>query len=129
MERDFKHESCRNPVALEHMGKVFPGLPQEANLSCRTFQQYLSECPDLAFDLVFSHGATVELVHPSFPLIREIRRATRERVVRVFNENQQTYPRFWAYEFLRSGFLLTKLVRMPPREATHTLMVFRRLAL
>ena len=113
--------------ALEYMATAFPDLAGKVEVTCASFQQYLTGCPDRSFDLVFSRGATVELVHPSFPVIRQLCRVTRECIILLFNENGHAYPRFWTYEFLRGGFILTKLQRMPSSEVAHTLMVLHRI--
>lgn len=115
--------------ALEYMDQVFPGLKQRIGLSLATFQEYLLTQPDRAFEAVFSRGATVELVHPSFPLVRHLARVTRSFVLLMIQENGHSYPRFWEREFLREGFLLVKLLRpaLPEINPLVSLLVFQRL--
>ena len=112
--------------ALNFMKQRFPDLKDVASVTCSTFQEYLAQCPSNSFQVVFTHGATVELVHPSFPLVRHITRVTRECVVFLIGENQHAYPRFWEREFDNHGFLLTKLLRPVEPGRYDSLMVFNR---
>jgi SAM-dependent methyltransferase len=61
------------------------------------------------FDLVYSCGASVSLVHPSFDVIRHICRLSHKYVIMV-NEDSLgfPYPRLWEYEFNRNGFAMVK---------------------
>jgi SAM-dependent methyltransferase len=61
--------------------------------------------------IVYSLGATLELVHPSFDIIRAICDITDRYVLLIISEWDHRYPRFWEYEFGRQGFLLVKCIR------------------
>jgi len=115
--------------ALDYMDEVFPGLSKQVEIRCTSFQQYLLETPDQFFEIVYTRGATVELVHPSFPLVRQLTRVARKYVILCIQENCHSYPRFWTYEFERAGFVLVKLVR-PAVEPVFgdlpSLLVYRR---
>ena len=63
------------------------------------------------FDLVYSVGATLELVHPSFDIIQHIAKISKGYVVLIIFEWGHSYPRFWEYEFNRNGFILVKCIR------------------
>ena len=97
--------------ALDYMDEVFPGLSEHAQITCASFQQYLLQTPDRFFEILYTFGATVQLVHPAFPLVKELTRVTRGHVILCIQENLHTYPRFWTYEFQREGFVLVKLLR------------------
>ncbi len=115
--------------ALDYMDEVFPGLSKQVEIRCTSFQQYLLETPDQFFEIVYTRGATVELVHPSFPLVRQLTRVTRKYVILCIQENSHSYPRFWTYEFERAGFVLVKLVRPavdPVFGDLPSLLVYRR---
>ena len=116
-------------AALDHMDVCFPELKTHLTVTCATFQEFLSQAPPDAYDTVFTHGATVELIHPSYPLVREITRVTRNAVVLVIAENLHGYPRFWEREFLRCGFLLTKLERPVVEGHICSLMVFKKMVI
>jgi hypothetical protein len=93
----------------------------------------LQRLPDLSFDMLYSHGATIELVHPSFDIVRHMCRVTRNHVVLIVNETvAHSYPRFWTYEFARNGFFLREARRpvgeIPPEDSAGrpSLLVYRR---
>ena len=117
---DISHAAC------EHMDMVFPELAKIVHFQCGTFQQYLSSQSALSMETVFTHGATVELVHPSFPLIKHICRITRSSVIFMFFETDHSYPRFWEWEFNSHGFYLAKVQRPAVAGRDISLLVFRR---
>jgi len=63
------------------------------------------------FDLVYTLGATIELVHPSFDIVQHMCRVSKRFVVLIIYESAHSYPRVWEYEFNRNGFLLVKCLR------------------
>tara|TARA_X000001316_G_C921417_1_gene35810 strand:+ start:993 stop:1865 length:873 start_codon:yes stop_codon:yes gene_type:complete len=100
-----------NINAISRMIDYFPILDKRVNATRDFMQRYLDAAADRSFDIVFTRGATVELVHPSYPLIANICRISREHVVLVIRENGFSYPRDWIGEFESNGFLLIKLLR------------------
>ncbi len=100
-----------SPDALVLGGRVFPELYATASIEADLMQSYLLKMPEGKFETLFSNGATIELVHPSFPLLRHMARVTRDYIVLNISENFQTYPRLWEYELSRYGFILVKLLR------------------
>lgn len=116
-------------AALAQMPKVFPEMAAVAHIEHATFQDYLPKVPDCFFEVVFTYGATVELVPPSFAVCQHMARTAARFVVMVICENGHAYPRLWETEFLRTGFLLTKLLRPVHSGSEASLMVFRRLVL
>ena len=123
-----------NAEAIRVMPEWFPQLAEGCSAETDLLQRYLPRQESGKFDVIFTRGATIELIHPSFPLVREMCRVAREHVVLMIAENEQAYPRFWALEFLRQGFVLTHLVRPVQQSlaadeeiAAHvSLLVFRR---
>lgn len=64
------------------------------------------------FDLVYSGGATISLVHPSFDIVKHMCALSRAYVIMLNEDNQdRAYSRFWEVEFRRHGFLLVKYLR------------------
>ena len=99
-------------AALERMSTEFPETAKVAKLRHDLFQRFLRLQPDRSFDVLYSHGATIELVHPSFDIVKHMCRVTRNHVVLILNETYlQLYPRFWTYEFARNGFFLREARR------------------
>lgn len=100
-----------NGAALDIMPQWFPQLSGTCAVEKDLMQRYLSNSADLKFDIVITRGATVELIHPSYPLVRELTRVTKSYVILLIQESNQGYSRFWTHEFARHGFQLTHLVR------------------
>jgi len=100
-----------NGAALDVMMQWFPQLSSVCSAEEDLMQRYLSKAEDQKFDMIITRGATVELIHPSYPLVRELARVTKSYVILLIQENNQGYSRFWTYEFARHGFQLTYLVR------------------
>lgn len=113
-------------AAYEHMGTVFPELAAMVRFDVGTLQEYLEKQPDYAFSTTMSHGATLEIIHPSFPLIRHICRVTRDNVVLILHEAGHSYPRFWEWEFNKYGFYLSKVQRPAAPDTPNSLLVFKR---
>lgn len=64
------------------------------------------------FDLVYSGGASISLVHPSFDIVRHICAVSSKYVIMVDEDNLGLpYPRLWEYEFNKNGFTLVKFLR------------------
>ena len=127
-ERDYTnlHGVDISQAARDHMDVVFPELAKMVHFQRDTFQKYLSSQPDQSMETVFSHGATVELVHPSFPLIKHICRISRSSIIFMFSETDHSYPRFWEWEFNSHGFYLAKAQRPGVAGTGISLLVFRR---
>lgn len=96
--------------AIEDMAARYPNLHADSKLTVASFQDYLSGSPEQV-DLVYTRGATFELVPPSFPLIKQVCKIARQYVVMCISETGHAYPRFWEYEFARNGFELVHLRR------------------
>jgi SAM-dependent methyltransferase len=120
-------------VALDRMATQFPETAGVAKRHHDLFQRFLRRHEDGTFDVLYSHGATIELVHPSFDIVKHMCRVTQNHVVLILNETYlQLYPRFWTYEFARNGFFLREAIRpvgeIPPADssARPSLLVYRR---
>ena len=120
-------------TALERMLTEFPETAKVSKLHNDLFQRFLRQQPDQFFDLLYSHGATIELIHPSFDIVKHMCRVTRHYVVLIQNEIRvHPYPRFWTYEFARNGFFLREALRpvggIPPANssAVPSLLVYCR---
>jgi SAM-dependent methyltransferase len=115
--------------AIEQMAQIHPEMRQASTVSVAPFQEYLTGNPP-QMDVIYTYGATFELVHPSFPLVERVCRIARRYIVLVIAEAGHAYPRFWEYEFARQGFELSHLrrpasVAVPKQKSS--LMTFRRL--
>jgi len=115
-------------AAIRDMAGRYPEMHAHSKLATASFEEFLSADPE-PVDLVYTRGATFELVHPGFPLIRHVCRIARRHVVLVISEAAHAYPRYWEHEFAREGFELTHLKRpASPAAPEHrvSLMTFSR---
>jgi len=100
-----------SPVAIQY-GKEHLDL-SDVDLTVGSFEEILPKfaAEGTQFDLVYTLGATIEIVHPSFGIIDHICKISKRFVVLIINESGHSYPRFWEYEFNRNGFLMVKCIR------------------
>ena len=115
-------------AAIRDMATRYPEMHAASRLTNASFEDFLPAAEPA--DLVYTRGATFEIVHPSFPLVKHVCRAARRYVVLVIGEAGHAYPRFWEYEFAREGFELTHLRRPASLETPEhrvSLMTFTRL--
>jgi SAM-dependent methyltransferase len=122
------------PAAIQY-GKEHFDL-DDVNLITGSFEDVLPKliAEGKGFDLVYTLGATIELVHPSFDIVGHMCKLSERYIILIISEWGHSYPRFWEYEFNRNGFLLVKRI-FPydgsiPREDffnQDSLMVFERI--
>lgn len=115
-------------AAQRDMASRYPEAHAAVKLTRASFQEFLVEGAEQV-DLAYSRGATFELVHPSFPLVRRVCAVVRRHVVLAIDETGHAYPRFWIYEFSREGFELRHLRRPASRlgQPTTSLLTFERI--
>lgn len=90
--------------ALELFAREYPETFALAQPRHDLFQRYLLNTATDACDYVYSNGATIELVHPSFPIVKEMCRVARRGVLLDLSERHQGYPRDYQGQFARQGF-------------------------
>ena len=116
--------------AIKAMGTRYPEMHQKIKTTATSFQKFLPECNEM-FDLVYTRGATFELVPPKFSLIKNVCKVAKKYVVLVIGEVDHSYPRHWEYEFAREGFELVHLKRPVDEKSDSqqslSLMTFKRL--
>ena len=106
-----------NLKAINEMQKIFPNINHK-KIKCATAEEYLSSVDDNFFDITYTYGATIELIHPSFPLIKQISRITKKYFICNISENGHAYPRFWRYEFKKNKFKIVKSTLSKDSETT-----------
>lgn len=94
-------------AALQMFSDRYPETFSLTEVSQDLFQRYLSKSSDQSFDIVHSNGATIELVHPSYPVVSELCRVTRNRIYVLIFERGHGYPRNYIQQFESRGFRLT----------------------
>ena len=113
-------------AALGVFASKYPETFRCAEVRHELFQRYLMRSPDRFVDVLHSHGATLELIHPSFPLVSEICRVVRKAVFIDVLEEGHAYPRDYIREFERNGFRLVYCQR-DPQLFYSSLLEFRRI--
>ena len=86
-------------TALKYFEEKYKDVYKNCNLECDFFQRYLNKTKDNFFYNTYTFGATIEIIHPSYNLIKEIVRVTKKNVILLIDENGHWYPRFYIYEF------------------------------
>ena len=114
-------------AAIELMGQVFPEMAAKAHVEQGTFRNYLCKTPGRFFEVVFTYGATVELIPPDFSVCQHMARIASRAVIMVISEDDHSSPRYWQIEFLRAGFWLTRRERPVHAGSGASLLVFRRI--
>jgi len=71
---------------------------------CDFIQNYLPNVPNNAIDFAMTYSATIELIHPSFNIYKELSRICKKGFIFALNEGGHSYPRFYRYLSLRYGF-------------------------
>jgi SAM-dependent methyltransferase len=122
----------RNLTGVDAMGEAIsffsqraPDVFRNARINHDLFQRFLSRQADRSFDLSYSHGATIELVHPSFDVVRHLTRVTRSHICLLLHQ-RHGFRRHWFEQFARNGFELIHDQAVPPLESEMHLVVFKR---
>lgn len=90
-----------------------------------SFEDFFIFVPGL-YRVTITFGATLEVTHPSFDIIKKICDNTSKYVILVISENGHDYPRFWEYEFNKHGF--KKIIHYYPivNNSEESLLIFER---
>tara|TARA_Y200000002_G_C22670281_1_gene659706 strand:+ start:1567 stop:2298 length:732 start_codon:yes stop_codon:yes gene_type:complete len=75
------------------------------NLHTCFLQEYLINNKK-KYDIIYSVGAVIELVHPSFDIVKYMCRASNKFICLLLQPDMHYFPRFYIYEFRRNGFRL-----------------------
>ena len=92
-------------TGLSEFKSAYPDTWACANIQHDLFQRYLINQASQSVDFIYSNGATLELVHPSFPIVQEICRVARLGVLLELHLTGHI-PRDYVWQFRRSGFPL-----------------------
>ena len=80
-------------LSIDKSKKIFPKL-KKINLRCSSFENYLVNSKNGEFDIIYTHGATIEMVKPTFPLVSELFRVSKKYIILLINENGHKFPVF-----------------------------------
>lgn len=112
--------------ALELFAENYSEIFRDDRVRRDLFQRYLTRQKAHSFDVIYSHGATLELVHPSFPIVREVCRVARRAVYIAIMEEGHSYPRLWIRQFEDQGFRLVMCDRPADLKEELSYLVFYR---
>ena len=122
----------RNLTGVDAMGSALamfearaPTVFAQAKIHHDLFQRFLMRQPDRHFDTIYSHGSTIELVHPSFDVVAHMGRITRGHICLILTEGEY-FRRDWLGQFARRGFLPIHIERVTNPENGSNLVVLRR---
>lgn len=97
-----------NKFSIKLAKKIFPSL-KKTTLFCNSFENFLVNQNDNSIDIIYSHGATIEMVKPTFDVVRELSRVARKYLIFLISFNGHKYPRFWIYEFTKCNLKVLNL--------------------
>lgn len=100
--RDFKGVDVSS-AGLREFARAYPETWACADIQHDLFQRYLINQLSRSVDFIYSNGATIELVHPSFPIVKEICRVARLGVLLELHLTGHI-PRDYLWQFKRHGF-------------------------
>ena len=100
--RNFKGVDVSS-AGLGEFARAYPETWACADIQHDLFQRYLINQVSLSADFIYSNGATIELVHPSFPIVKEICRVARLGVLLELHLTGHI-PRDYLRQFKRNGF-------------------------
>ena len=112
-------------LAIKNSKKFFPNL-KKVKIKCASFENYLFKKKDNFFEIIYSHGATLELIKPTFPLVRHMSRVLKKSgyLILLIDENGHAYPRFWRYEFKQNDLSIISHRRL---NGNNTLFVLKKI--
>jgi SAM-dependent methyltransferase len=92
-------------AALEIFSLRAPAVFQRGEIYHDLFQSFLPRQANGRFRVTYSHGSTIELVHPSFDIVAHMSRVTQRHICLILNENE-AFRRDWLRQFARHHFTL-----------------------
>ena len=99
------------PKAIKKFQVDFPEVAKDCKIHHDLFQRFLLKQPDQSIDILFTRGATIELVHPSFNIVKYMCAITKRHIILIIHETNQKYSCLYSHEFARHGFVLIKALR------------------
>lgn len=90
--------------AFTFFSKEFPEAFKLINIEKNFMQRKLLNTNNKFYDSMYSVGATIELIHPSFDIIGHMCRVVKQNIIILIQPDAHYYPRFYPLEFTRNGF-------------------------
>lgn len=106
------------------MGRA-PDVYHGSNVYHDLFQRFLLNQEDRKFDIVYSHGATIELIHPSFDIVAHLCRVTKSHICLLLCP-YNGYPRYWINQFESHNFMVIYRLELTKNADQRLLLVLSR---
>ena len=90
--------------ALLLFEREFPKTFMNVKIEKDFIQRNLLKTTHYFYDTLYTIGATIELIHPSFDIIGQMCRVVKKNIIILIQPNAHNYPRFYVYEFSKYGF-------------------------
>lgn len=98
--------------AIKSSKTTFP-LLERADLRLGNIVDVLPAYQNESFDWSFNHSATIENVHPSFPIHHQMYRLVRKGCIFLINTEGHFYPRNYKHLFESAGFVTLSETSVP----------------
>lgn len=96
-------DAMKSAIAL--FAERAPAIFKATEVHNDLFQRFLMKQPDRSYDVLYSHGATIELVHPSFDIAAHMCRIARSHICLLLSPDN-VFRREWLKQFTSHGFVL-----------------------
>jgi SAM-dependent methyltransferase len=93
------------------------------NLQHSSIESFLLKKKNNYFDVTYTHGATIELIKPTFNIIAEISRVTKLYTIVLISENGHAYPRFWRYEFEKNNYNVISVKKLTTKKKDYVSLI------
>ncbi len=114
-------------AAIENFKATFKKTYDNSEVNHDLFERYLLNAKDNQFDIIYSVGATIELVHPAFDIIGEMCRVAKNYILLLTQEDIQSFPRYYVREYKSHGYELIDFVR-PIENTNISFLCFRKVS-
>lgn len=112
-----------NDLAIKNSKKIFTNL-KNANMKTSSAELFLESAENNSYDVTYTLGASIELLPPTYNVVKNIHRITRKYFICLINTQGHRYPRFWEYEFKKYGFETLEKIKL--KKYTRVLFVLKK---
>mgnify|MGYP001208220519 FL=1 len=112
-----------NDLAIKNSKKIFNNL-KNANMKSSSAESFLESAKNNSYDVTYTLGASIELLPPTFDVVKNIHRITKKYFICLINAEGHRYPRFWEYEFKKCGFKILEKINL--KKHTRVLFVLKK---
>jgi len=106
-----------NHIAIQKSSEIFKNLENIKLENCSA-EFFLENAENEFYDITYTMGASIELLPPTFDVVKNIYRITKKFFICLINPNGHRYPRFWEYEFKKNGFKILEKINIADKDRT-----------